>query len=72
MHVYVCVCLCVCVLVGAHRSPPVDVCHVQFQSKIAFKMVWCPGKGGKAFDFFTLVDDDGTLLQAGHPDPSTL
>lgn len=27
---------------GAGLNPPNDVAHVQFQSRIAFKLVWCP------------------------------
>jgi len=33
---------CTC-QIGAQRSPPADVCHLQFKAKIAFKQVWCPG-----------------------------
>lgn len=48
---------------GCHHEPPQDVAHVQFRSRIAFKLVWCP----PAFDCFVLVDDDGALLAAGRP-----
>jgi len=48
---------------GCHLDPPQDVAHVQFRSRIAFKLVWCP----PAFKSFVLVDDDGNLLAAGTP-----
>ncbi|GBG24981.1 Hypothetical Protein FCC1311_011982 [Hondaea fermentalgiana] len=48
---------------GAGEDPPHDVAHVQFQSAIAFKLVWCP----PSFDSFVLVDDDGELLNRGKP-----
>jgi hypothetical protein len=48
---------------GCNREPPQDVAHVQFQSRIAFKLVWCP----PTFSTFVLVDDDGLLLAAGTP-----
>ena len=48
---------------GCHTDPPCDVAHVQFQSRIAFKLVWCP----PLFDDFVLVDDDGALLASGTP-----
>ena len=38
---------------------PQDVAHVQFQSRIAFKLVWCP----PAFNTFVLIDDDGKIAQ---------
>ena len=44
--------------------PPQDVAHVQFRSRIAFKLVWAPGDD---FRRFVLVDDDGALLAAGAP-----
>ena len=50
---------------GCHTDPPRDVAHVQFRSRIAFKLVWVPN--GK-FDTFVLVDDDGKLLAVGKPD----
>jgi len=37
---------------------------IQFQSRIAFKLVWIPNKD---FDTFVLVDDDGKLLAKGKP-----
>ena len=51
-----------CIL-GAARDPPSDVAHVQFRSRIAFKLVWAP----PTFDTFVLVDDDGKLLARGTP-----
>lgn len=43
--------------------PPRDVAHVQFRSRIAFKLVWCP----PGYQTFVLVDDDGQLLNKGTP-----
>ena len=48
---------------GCHMDPPRDVAHVQFRSRIAFKLVWCP----PTFETFVLVDDDGALLATGCP-----
>jgi hypothetical protein len=48
---------------GCHTDPPQDVAHVQFQCRIAFKLVWCPPD----FKTFVLVDDDGNLLNQGTP-----
>ena len=48
---------------GCHLEPPQDVAHVQFRSRIAFKLVWCP----PTFNTFVLVDDDGMLLATGTP-----
>ena len=48
---------------GCNTEPPRDVAHVQFQSRIAFKLVWCP----PAFNTFVLIDDDGKLLNKGTP-----
>ena len=45
-------------------DPPQDVAHVQFRSRIAFKLVWVPTE---KFDTFVLVDDDGKELARGHP-----
>eukprot|EP00613_Pedinella_sp_CCMP2098_P005502 CAMPEP_0171601666 /NCGR_PEP_ID=MMETSP0990-20121206/5023_1 /TAXON_ID=483369 /ORGANISM="non described non described, Strain CCMP2098" /LENGTH=219 /DNA_ID=CAMNT_0012163795 /DNA_START=118 /DNA_END=777 /DNA_ORIENTATION=- len=50
-------------LLGCHHDPPRDVAHLQFKSRIAFKLVWCP----PALASFVLVDDDGGLLNAGTP-----
>lgn len=48
---------------GAHETPPRDVAHVQFSSRIAFKLVWVPPE----FDQFVLVDDEGHELRRGRP-----
>ena len=48
---------------GAHQNPPKDVAHVQFRSRVAFKLVWCPPE----FSKFVLVDDEGQLLRTGQP-----
>lgn len=49
---------------GCNSNPPNDVAHVQFRSRIAFKLVWVPTKN---FDTFVLVDDSGKLLAKGTP-----
>jgi hypothetical protein len=46
---------------GCNQDPPQDVAHVQFRSRIAFKLVWAPPD----FTQFVLVDDDGDLLNWG-------
>ena len=48
---------------GCNKNPPADVAHLQFKSRIAFKLVWCP----PSFDTFVLVDDAGALLASGKP-----
>merc|ERR1719213_447145 len=48
---------------GCHMDPPRDVAHVQFRSRIAFKLVWCPPN----FETFVLVDDEGRELRRGTP-----
>lgn len=48
---------------GAHETPPRDVAHVQFSSRIAFKLVWSPPD----FTQFVLVDDEGRELRRGKP-----
>jgi hypothetical protein len=50
-------------MLQCNKSPPADVAHIQFQSRIAFKLVWCPPH----FTSLVLVDDDGKLLKAGTP-----
>ena len=50
-------------MLGSGEDPPFDIAHHQFQSRIAFKLVWCPPE----FNTFVLVDDDGALLNAGNP-----
>jgi hypothetical protein len=61
---------CTC-QVGAGRSPPRDVCHVQFEAALAFKLVWCPAgqpdSSHEGFHSFVLVDDTGALLARGQP-----
>jgi len=49
---------------GCDSDPPNDVAHIQFRSRIAFKLVWVPTS---TFDSFVLVDDDGTFLAKGKP-----
>lgn len=49
---------------GCHVDPPQDVAHIQFRSRIAFKLVWVPNEN---FDQFVLVDDDGNELARGSP-----
>ncbi len=49
---------------GSNRDPPQDVAHIQFRSKIAFKLVWAPTPN---FDTFVLVDDVGKELARGTP-----
>merc|ERR1719446_817279 len=48
---------------GAHLTPPSDVAHVQFSSRVAFKLVWVPPD----FAQFVLVDDEGRELKRGRP-----
>ena len=50
--------------IGCNESPPRDVAHVQFQSRVAFKLVWVPTDH---YDTFVLVDDDGKELARGRP-----
>ncbi|KAL3942578.1 MAG: hypothetical protein SGBAC_003248 [Bacillariaceae sp.] len=52
-----------CIL-GCNKDPPQDVAHIQFRSRIAFKLVWVPNG---MFDSFVLVDDDGEELARGTP-----
>ena len=53
-------------MVGCASEPPRDVAHVQFKSRIAFKLVWTPG-AQDSFRRFVLVDDEGVLLASGAP-----
>mmetsp|Transcript_3542 Transcript_3542/g.8340 ORF Transcript_3542/g.8340 Transcript_3542/m.8340 type:complete len:237 (+) Transcript_3542:39-749(+) len=48
---------------GCDQDPPQDVAHLQFQSRIAFKLIWCPPD----YTSFVLVDDSGHLLLNGCP-----
>jgi len=52
---------------GSNQDPPQDVAHIQFRSRIAFKLVWVPNPN---FDAFVLVDDDGNELARGRPSGS--
>ena len=49
-------------MLGCNANPPQDVAHLQFRSRIAFKLVWSPPD----FSTFVLVDDDGVLLNKVH------
>ena len=53
---------CTC-MIGCSSSPPKDVCHIQFKSRVSFKLVWAP----PAYTTFVLVDDAGLLLNKGTP-----
>lgn len=48
---------------GCNSDPPRDVAHVQFRSRVAFKLVWVPKD---EYDSFVLVDD-GKLFAKGKP-----
>eukprot|EP01038_Epipyxis_sp_PR26KG_P010831 gene10831-14540_t len=50
-------------IIGCNEDPPQDVAHIQFRSRIAFKLVWVPLN----YSQFVLVDDDGKLLASGFP-----
>jgi hypothetical protein len=50
-------------MIGSGKNPPQDVAHIQFKSKIAFKLIWIPDN----YDTFVLVDDDGNILARGSP-----
>jgi len=54
---------CTC-MNGCDQEPPQDVAHMQFQSKIAWKLVWAPKNN---YQSFVLVDDDGNFLAKGTP-----
>ena len=53
---------------GCNKNPPEDVAHLQFQSRIAFKLVWVPNEN---YDTFVLVDDGGNRLAIGNPSVSS-
>lgn len=53
-----------CQIGAGNPEGPQDVAHVQFHSRVAFKLVWVPGKDYKEF---VLVDDEGNLLKVGKP-----
>lgn len=50
-------------MMGCNSDPPRDVAHMQFNSRIAFKLVWAP----PLYNSFVLVDDAGDLLNHGTP-----
>eukprot|EP01051_Picozoa_sp_SAG22_P008000 SAG22_NODE_587_length_8857_cov_5.973167_3_plen_311_part_00 len=50
--------------IGAGKTPPRDVCHTQFESAVAFKLVWCPADD---YATFVLTDDDGIPMARGRP-----
>ena len=50
-------------MMGCSSEPPHDVAHLQFRSRIAFKLVWVPPD----FKSFVLVDDAGKRLAIGTP-----
>jgi len=53
-------------MIGCNKDPPQDVAHIQFRSRIAFKLVWSPSLQS-TYDTFVLVDDDGKELARGTP-----
>mmetsp|Transcript_79194 Transcript_79194/g.164349 ORF Transcript_79194/g.164349 Transcript_79194/m.164349 type:complete len:237 (-) Transcript_79194:394-1104(-) len=55
-------------MIGCSSNPPRDVAHIQFKSRVAFKLVWVPPN----FDSFVLLDDDGKELRRGFPTGGTL
>uniref|UniRef100_A0A7S0D498 Uncharacterized protein n=1 Tax=Amorphochlora amoebiformis TaxID=1561963 RepID=A0A7S0D498_9EUKA len=50
-------------MMGCNQDPPRDVAHIQFKSRIAFKLVWCPPD----VNAFVLIDDEGKYLTHGIP-----
>jgi len=54
---------CTCMINCNAQPDPQDVAHVQFKSKIAFKLVWAPPN----YTTFVLIDDSGNLLNYGTP-----
>ena len=52
-----------------HHGAPKDVCHLQFGSMIAFKLIWCPEYAQLPANNFIalLVDNNGNLLNFGKP-----
>jgi hypothetical protein len=50
-------------MIGCASEPPQDVAHIQFKSKIAFKLVWIPPE----FNTFVLLDDSGRFITSGKP-----
>jgi hypothetical protein len=52
---------CTCAL-GAGKAPPFDVAHHQFQSEVAFYLLWVNGG-----DQFALATEEGETLACGQP-----
>lgn len=50
--------------IGCNKDPPQDVAHIQFRSRVAFKLIWTPNEN---YDTFVLVDDEGGFLAKGTP-----
>ena len=51
-------------MIGCASAPPRDVAHVQFRSRVAFKLVW---SAAADYSAFAIVDDAGALLATGRP-----
>ena len=51
-------------MIGCASAPPRDVAHVQFRSRVAFKLVW---SAAADYSRFAIVDDAGLLLATGRP-----
>lgn len=51
------------------HGAPMDVCHLQMGSAIAFKVLWCPFMADASASQYIalLVDNDGNLLNYGRP-----
>jgi len=54
---------CTCMINCNTQPKPLDVAHVQFKSRIAFKLVWVPPN----YNTFVLIDDSGNFLNKGTP-----
>jgi hypothetical protein len=54
---------CTCMINCNTQPKPLDVAHVQFKSRIAFKLVWVPPD----YNTFVLIDDSGKFLNKGNP-----
>ena len=52
-----------CIIGNNNKEGPQDVAHIQFKSRIAFKLVWCADDDYRKF---LLVDDVGNILKEGH------
>ena len=53
-----------CIIGAGNEEGPSDVAHLQFQSRVAFYMVWSPNDD---YSTFVLIDDDGKYLAKGKP-----